>query len=231
MGILDCIQSFSDELKVDSDGMSIVNLNSLDQSVSTNYSVIEVDAMITDKLLDGYVLQTKVCPFCNTPLVKAADTSEGLGAVASVSSGESLKPAEPIQGVCFCVGCSAHVVTTKEENRILTELDILNGKSHGAILMAMSDEVEEVAEIAENEAYTKLETRDEDNDSDGYEKRCPSTDTTDLFNGMDNTGSNCTRNPTNNEKGKKKKKKSFLKRRKKMFLLFGGRMPPKEIKK
>jgi len=149
MNALDSIMSSDSAEDMENTGLGemAVKSESTDQSQSvdgTQYTESEVETLLTEKLLQGFVLQTKCCPSpaCNdTPLVKAmADIpktgAEG-GEIPSTVSDDSLTKTQPITGVSYCVACSAHVMTTKEEVRIMTERNALVG---GAVLLAMSED-------------------------------------------------------------------------------------------
>jgi len=131
-----------DDLLTDSDdemdNTGIGDSYSVDGSVGSVLSESEVETLLTEKLIQGFVLQPTCCPTCNTPLVKAMTN---MPIPVEEDDGDGAGKTVPINGVPFCVSCCAHVMTTKEEIRIMTEKNALLGGS-GAVLLAMSEDEE-----------------------------------------------------------------------------------------
>lgn len=126
----------------------------------------EVERLLSEKLVDGFLLLEKACPACVTPLVKrdaawsprfpigyhpqqqqqppGATNFESSKSYDNLTYGAGLdsvayeSPIQPIAGVPFCVSCQAHVVTSTEEVVVLESADHL--KVRGTIMVAMSRE-------------------------------------------------------------------------------------------
>ena len=104
-----------------------------------------IEQLLSDKLMQGYVLLEKSCPSCATPLVKQGVDDDAEGDISYnakpvdipvlVSSQSFDQPFRPIAGVPFCVACQSHVVTEEAEISILERCDSL--KHRGSILVAL----------------------------------------------------------------------------------------------
>ncbi len=110
---------------------------------------IEIEKLLSEKLLQGYLLLEKACPSCATPLVKL-QTNFSLDKDDDVSYNTSVEPVLvpsesfdqpfcPVAGVPFCVSCQSHVVTEESEVRLLEKSDTLKAK--GSILVAIQEAV------------------------------------------------------------------------------------------
>jgi len=119
----------------DMDNAGIGDSQSDDGSFSSVISESEVETLLTEKLMQGFVLQPNCCPTCNTPLVKAMIN------MPIAANGDDANDTTPINGVPFCVSCKAHVMKTKEEIRIMTETNAIMG-ARGEVLLAMSEDEE-----------------------------------------------------------------------------------------
>jgi hypothetical protein len=117
-------------------------MTSLSDPTTADSEVVE--HLLSDKLVEGYLLLEKACPSCATPLVKrnphhTASPKE----VPHPLSGSTLLSEHgditPITGVPFCVWCQAHVVTDQSEvahlERVSERLKI-----KGAILVSMQQQ-------------------------------------------------------------------------------------------
>lgn len=107
-------------------------------------SMAEIENLLSEKLLNGYVLLESSCPVCSTPLVKNNHmvpkdlVSDGLPTrQISMVKSESFdkQPFKPVPGVPVCVVCQSHVITQECEISILERTDSLKYK--GSILVAM----------------------------------------------------------------------------------------------
>ena len=102
-----------------------------------------IEMLLSEKLMQGYVLLEKSCPVCATPLVKKNPVDEEEAendapvAPVMVPSGSFDKPFRVVEGVPFCVGCTSHVITQECEISILERCDSLKAK--GSILVALQD--------------------------------------------------------------------------------------------
>lgn len=105
-----------------------------------------IEQLLSECLLEGYVLLEKSCPHpkCSTPLVKKnAETTSGVRGGGKeiepllVPSQSFNQPFTPINGVPYCVSCSSHVVTEQSEVDILEKSDALKNK--GGVLVAMAE--------------------------------------------------------------------------------------------
>jgi hypothetical protein len=104
-----------------------------------------IEEMLSERLVDGCILLDISCPSCVTPLLKQMDDLL-LGEVAddnslkvakshlTTKSAQSLKP---VDGVPFCVGCQAHVVTSVME---LDMLEAYGAKEQFLTALALEDE-------------------------------------------------------------------------------------------
>ncbi|GKY98004.1 hypothetical protein MPSEU_000758500 [Mayamaea pseudoterrestris] len=133
-----------------------------------------VEQLLSEKLVQGYLLLEKACPSCATPLVKQQLTNtqtqqrqqqpHGIDQAMSLASSmesngnsnhkTSKQIVIPIAGVPFCVWCQAHVVTDQTEVR---ELESVSSrlKVRGSIMV--------------QGGLASLSTQDDDDDDDGME--------------------------------------------------------------
>lgn len=102
-----------------------------------------IEQLLSEKLMEGYVLLEKSCPVCSTPLVKNHDgDDEDEEPVQKeiepvmIPKGSFTQPFKPVAGVPFCVACSSHVITQEGEISILEKCSSLKGK--GGILVALT---------------------------------------------------------------------------------------------
>jgi hypothetical protein len=107
----------------------------------------EVERLLSEKLLQGYVLLETSCPSCATPLVKRnapmenrvnAKPEEKLSSFPSpwlVPSESFDQPFRAVHGVPYCVACDAHVVTEEADISVLERCDSL--KQKGTIMVAL----------------------------------------------------------------------------------------------
>jgi hypothetical protein len=112
----------------------------------------QVEQMISEKLMKGYVLCSSGCPMCSTPLVKNQSEEKALSTLKTSLNDQSNKfpivvnsesfeqPFVPVIGVPFCVVCQAHVVTSELDVDALENSDSFKDK--GSILVAMEDDEE-----------------------------------------------------------------------------------------
>lgn len=90
----------------------------------------EVEHLLSERLLEGFLLLERACPSCTTPLVKQpldhgatvqpcwtpTESQKAISIIQKMHSHESPRQAPaPIPGVPFCVYCKAHVVTHESE--------------------------------------------------------------------------------------------------------------------
>jgi hypothetical protein len=130
----------------------------------------EVEHLLSERLLDGFLLLERACPACTTPLVKQpldTDTSntepwtptESKKAISKIqkmhSSGQdspmscattpATRTPAPIPGVPFCVHCKAHCITHESE---IQHLDAAHNtmKHQGKILVDLVPAVHQFTE-------------------------------------------------------------------------------------
>eukprot|EP00957_Ditylum_brightwellii_P181128 13797437-Ditylum_brightwellii.AAC.1 len=131
----------------------------------------EIQHLLADKIQEGYEILSVSCPTCCSPLVKQpvtlqaveqAPSKEGpLGASCSWTSDAEGSVVTPMNGVPFCVQCTAHVVTSPDEMAFLAEARM--GRS-GSILIAMNSEAEDNEDDQEsNEIMQQIVETDEGN--------------------------------------------------------------------
>lgn len=115
-----------------------------DSTTSAGRSVNEakIEHLLSEKLMEGYVLLDSSCPVCSTPLVKnnnvttkKNDSNTNMTKPVVLSSSSFNKPFKPVDGVPVCVICRSHVVTHESEISILERCDSLKDK--GSILLAL----------------------------------------------------------------------------------------------
>lgn len=108
---------------------------------SRSINEAKIEQLLSDKLMEGYVLLESSCPVCSTPLVKNNISNENSNRKSNiakpvvVSSDSFDKPFKPVDGVPICVLCRSHVVTHESEISILERCDSLKDK--GSILLAL----------------------------------------------------------------------------------------------
>lgn len=112
----------------------------------------KIEQLLSEKLMDGYVLMEATCPKCAVPLVKnhqmvprslsnlSSDendpTKTSLVDRAILLPMESFEqPFKPVDGVPMCVACDSHVITQETEIAILEQCDTLKDK--GSIYVAL----------------------------------------------------------------------------------------------
>jgi hypothetical protein len=112
----------------------------------------KIEQMLSEKLINGYVLMEATCPKCAVPLVKnhqmvprslsnlSGDendpTNMNVVDKAVLLPVESFEqPFKPVDGVPMCVGCDSHVITSETEMIILEQCDALKDK--GSIYVAL----------------------------------------------------------------------------------------------
>ena len=102
---------------------------------------VHIEQLLSEKLMQGYVLLEKSCPVCATPLVKSHEEElnddEMPVRPTMVPSRSFDQPFIPVDGVPFCVHCNSHVITQECEISILERCDSLKNK--GSILVALQD--------------------------------------------------------------------------------------------
>ena len=114
-----------------------------------NNGDMEVESLISEKLLRGFTLLSGACPVCSTPLIKnekekktqdhaSLQHSEYNRFPIIVSSESFDQPFHPVKGVPFCVICHAHVVTSEGDVVALERSESF--KEKGSILVALQDE-------------------------------------------------------------------------------------------
>ena len=123
----------------------------------------KIEQMLSEKLMNGYVLMEATCPKCAVPLVKnhqmvprslsidENDPSKKMIPVDEpiiVPSQSFEQPFKPVDGVPMCVGCDSHVITSEIEIAILEQGDTLKDK--GAIYVALEATSPEINEEAAN---------------------------------------------------------------------------------
>lgn len=108
-----------------------------------------LEQLLSEKLMQGYVLMETCCPKCATPLVKnhhmvpktLGSYSEDDGYVCVdkcvLLPSESFdQPFKPVDGVPMCVACNSHVITQETEIGILEQCDSMKNK--GSIYVALN---------------------------------------------------------------------------------------------
>ena len=98
------------------------------ENIDSNLSKVDeahIEQLLSEKLMEGYVLLEKSCPACATPLVKNQDEDDDDEPVEKeidpvmIPRAKFTEPFHPVQGVPFCVACISHVVTQESEINVL----------------------------------------------------------------------------------------------------------------
>ena len=109
-----------------------------------------LEQLLSEKLMQGYVLMESSCPKCSTPLVKnhhmvpktlfsPSDDDNDVPIVnrCILLPAESFdQPFRPVDGVPVCVACKSHVITQETEVAILEHCDSMKDK--GSIYVALN---------------------------------------------------------------------------------------------
>jgi hypothetical protein len=146
------------DVDVDVDDSYLDNIENMVAVRDVNDDVVE--HLLSERLLDGFLLLERSCPACSTPLVKEPldlkDNNGGQNPLSpnsskkaisiihqihtqesAISCSDTPRAPSPIAGVPFCVNCKAHVVTQESEIQYLdTEHNTMKNLSHqGKILL------------------------------------------------------------------------------------------------
>lgn len=142
-----------------------------------------VEELLSDKLLQGFLLTERSCPRCETPLVKQEQ---------ALRTQEVLEVHSPVPGVPFCVKCCAHVMTDESEllriqrcfqgqsmqGKILIDFD--NGKALVDEATVATEETSLASDTDDkkqhNDDAPKEETRDDDHDDENEKDSTKRTD-------------------------------------------------------
>lgn len=108
-----------------------------------------LEQLLSEKLMQGYVLMETCCPKCATPLVKnhhmvpktlgsySRDEGDVRVDKCVLLPTESFdQPFKPVDGVPMCVACNSHVITQETEIGILEQCDSMRNK--GSIYVALN---------------------------------------------------------------------------------------------
>ena len=164
------------------------------------YSRIDDDKkekLLTEKLLNGFVLLEDFCPACSTPLVKNPESTTTKDDRQKRKMGEAdhflvpnesfQQPFRPVPGVPVCVVCDSHVITHEDDIDLLERCDSLKDK--GSILVSprrseeeKKEEYEEYDRAVVHEIINLADTPNEDftfNEEEQQEKsrKAPSPET------------------------------------------------------
>jgi hypothetical protein len=141
----------------------------------------QIENLLSEKLMQGYVLLEKSCPSCATPLVKkgldgndddASATNKAVDTPLLVPSMSFDQPFRPVAGVPFCVACQSHVVTEEAEISILERCDSL--KHRGSILVALRGDSFTDADADADDATQSHHYQDEEQQEQVQERSMPS---------------------------------------------------------
>ncbi|VEU35889.1 unnamed protein product [Pseudo-nitzschia multistriata] len=118
-----------------------------------------LEQMLSEKLMQGYVLMESTCPKCSTPLVKnhqmvprslqcpSSDQNDTRRVDKCVLLPQESfdQPFKPVEGVPVCVQCNSHVITQETEVSILEQCDSMKDK--GSIYVALEEITDDKPEI------------------------------------------------------------------------------------
>jgi Sjogren's syndrome/scleroderma autoantigen 1 (Autoantigen p27) len=124
-----------------------------------------IEQLLSEKLMEGYVLLEKSCPVCSTPLVKGVADDEDEGVFKEIEpvmipKGSFMQPFIPVEGVPLCVACTSHVVTQDNELNILTKCGSLKAKG-GILVAAPSSKEPEIIDVTQYEDTHDDEKKEE----------------------------------------------------------------------
>lgn len=123
----------------------------------------KIEQLLSEKLMQGYVLLESSCPVCATPLVKnhhevpknfPTEHETPTQQPVMLSSNSFDKPFKPVDGVPICVVCRSHVITSESEISILERCDSLKDK--GSILLALNSSSSEGSDTDAASKYTEV---------------------------------------------------------------------------
>ena len=140
-------------LEVQTGGDVIGKVSEAMNSPILNDEDAEIERLLSEKLLEGYILMERICPSCATPLVKNKIDEEKEKKANNalepfvVPSKSFDQPFQPVLGVPFCVSCHAHVVTDESEISILEKCDTLKMKGQILVSLQSVSEAEDPSEI------------------------------------------------------------------------------------
>jgi hypothetical protein len=145
-------------IDVDVDDSYLENIENMVADRDVDDDVVE--HLLSERLLDGFLLLERACPACTTPLVKEpldlknhnkgqqtlspTSSKKAMSIIHQIHTQESTiscattpRAPSPIPGLPFCVNCKAHVVTQESEIQYLdTEHSTMKNLSHqGKILL------------------------------------------------------------------------------------------------
>eukprot|EP00537_Pseudo-nitzschia_pungens_P002223 CAMPEP_0172363502 /NCGR_PEP_ID=MMETSP1060-20121228/6846_1 /TAXON_ID=37318 /ORGANISM="Pseudo-nitzschia pungens, Strain cf. cingulata" /LENGTH=1179 /DNA_ID=CAMNT_0013086253 /DNA_START=103 /DNA_END=3642 /DNA_ORIENTATION=- len=121
----------------------------------------KLEQLLSEKLMQGYVLMEASCPKCATPLVKNHQMVPKTLLNPSTDENDSKKvdksvlvpqesfdqPFRPVDGVPMCVACNSHVITHGTEVSILEHCDSMKDK--GSIYVALEEAASDLREEPE----------------------------------------------------------------------------------
>jgi hypothetical protein len=163
--------------------MSVADLDDIENMVADReINDDEVEHLLSERLLDGFLLMERSCPSCTTPLVKQPlndagiqpwtpkESKKAISIIQKIQSQESpmscsMTPRQapaPIPGVPFCVNCKAHVVTHESEiHHLDSEHKTMRhqGKILVDLLPPMSPEVDLCDNMYETTTITSTSTQ------------------------------------------------------------------------
>ena len=142
-----------------------MEIENIDSNISKTMEQDEakIEQLLSDKLMEGFVLLDKSCPVCSTPLVKKhegedEDPVEKEVEPVMIPRGSFTQPFKPIAGVPFCVACTSHVITQECEISVLENCNSL--KMKGEILVALTGSEGTVTDNKERVPEKQLEIID-----------------------------------------------------------------------
>jgi Sjogren's syndrome/scleroderma autoantigen 1 (Autoantigen p27) len=131
---------------------------------SRSINEAEIEKLLSDKLMEGYILMETPCPVCSTPLVKNHSKGSNpnnksiMKQPVTLSNDSFHKPFKPVDGVPICVVCRSHVVTHESDISILERCDSL--KDRGSILLALYSSSSTTATSNGDDTGSKFTTDD-----------------------------------------------------------------------
>jgi hypothetical protein len=150
--------------------MSVADLDDIENMVADRgINDDEVEHLLSERLLDGFLLMERSCPSCTTPLVKQPmndagsqpwtpkESKKAISIIQKIQSQESpmsctttpRQAPAPVPGVPFCVNCKAHVVTHESEIQHL-DSEHKTMRHQGKILVDLSPPMSPEANLDDN---------------------------------------------------------------------------------
>lgn len=152
-----------------------MEIENIDSNLS-NADEAHIEQLLSEKLMEGYVLLEKSCPVCSTPLVKNQDEDEEEEPVEKeiepvmIPKGSFTQPFRPVQGVPFCVACTSHVITQECEISVLEKCGSLKAKGGIRVALTVKSQNDEQPSVKEEPEIIDVTQIEESESACTYDK-------------------------------------------------------------